>query len=319
MKQKKRTSGRNAKKALAGIIMIAVIALMVGMFVCRDDIRDFVEPGLERQLEEKHKKDALLSYDENGVAETVTGEEVETSDEDFLFSKCYNAAGDLIWDGISEEAFLNLSQKEKDAYLQAYTVFQETVLSDMEMVADELSEDTVLQVDSSQSIADRISTLCVEYNKKIPFNDGGRSYAKGFFKQDTYDNSAYQPGNGYGLDSKGYLIWLFRNALGYTPDGLKDGKNIREHAKPVTQNNLQVGDICFLYEPEATTSNLCGVVAGFLDGDVVVSVCDNYQTEDFPYGSTHFVFIAGQKDSCLDVYPPVHFQAFYRLTDLMED
>lgn len=155
-----------------------------------------------------------------------------------------------------------------------------------------------------------LTELAVSYDLKIPYAEGGR------YSRDGYpviaaglDNRFMDKDNQMGLDSLGYLLWIFKNTTGEDQTDLeRPYELVRESG--VSIDDLQVGDIG-MYSTEAS-GNHYGVCVGFLDGLAVFSHCDSKPTKAYPGGVNHLSFLAGQTNRCLDGFSPEPFAYFVR-------
>lgn len=154
--------------------------------------------------------------------------------------------------------------------------------------------------------------LALEYNGYIPFASGGRSFDKGFHKYtDGIDNRGRAPELQTGLDSWGYVLWLFRNTFGTVGEEWLDPESFAGKASEVEKENLEVGDIGMLSGP-GEAGNHFGVCIGFIDGIPVFSHCANIPADRYPLGNSRLSFLSGSTDLYLQGSPPVGFTRFYR-------
>lgn len=169
-----------------------------------------------------------------------------------------------------------------------------------------------------QVAKNNLTALTEEYNEKIPFGYRGRSYSYGYFKQESgYKNILYNNcANGLGLDGLGYVIWLYRNALGHTPQEICGTFSVQNLSIPVNITQLTVGDLCITGDGMVDADY--GVVCGFADGHPVVSMCDNVPNMKFTYGCNHLSYIRSEHDEILGSYRAVDFVKFFRLCELSE-
>lgn len=169
-----------------------------------------------------------------------------------------------------------------------------------------------------QATKNNLTVLAEEYNEKIPFGYQGRSYSYGYFKQeDGYKNILYDNcANGLGLDGLGYVIWLYRNAMGHTPQELCGTFSLQNFSVPVDVAELAVGDFCIT--GNGVTDADYGVVCGFMDGHPVVTMCDNVPNMKFTYGCNHLSYIRSEHDEIIGSYRAADFVQFFRLNELIE-
>ncbi len=280
--------------------------------------------GLQKYDEDQYAGE--LTYDSDGYAETAdigdAGLESDAWDEGVgIYNELRDASGQVVWPGISSSDLEQMSDEERDAVYASFREIEETIVNEGSL-SNDLNQDTVLSdLLYHGTVRENITSLCVEFDGLIPFSYQGRSYALGFDKQISgYDNSVYPVGRGYGLDSFGYVVWVFRNAAGHTPEALKEPDPFSPATiTEISCSELKVGDICSYYDIGTTDGNVLGVVAGFRDGVPVVSMADNRATKEFPYGCNHLAYIESIQDEVLGDYPPEPFTCFYRLSELEED
>lgn len=154
--------------------------------------------------------------------------------------------------------------------------------------------------------------LALEYNGYIPFASGGRSFDRGFHKYASgIDNRGRAPELQTGLDSWGYILWLFRNTFGTLGDEWLDPETFAGTAAEVEEESLEVGDIGMLRMPEET-GNHYGVCIGFLEGIPVFSHCANIPADRYPLGNSRLSFLSSGTGRYLQGAAPVGFTHFYR-------
>jgi len=154
--------------------------------------------------------------------------------------------------------------------------------------------------------------LALEYNGYIPYAQGGRSFDKGFHK---YPGGIDNRGKGSelqtGLDSWGYVIWLFRNTLGATGDEWLSPETIAETSMEVAESALEVGDVGMLLPP-GSSGNHYGVCVGFIDGIPVFSHCANVPADKYPCGNNRLSYLESSTGLYLHGSAPVAFTFFFR-------
>ncbi len=154
--------------------------------------------------------------------------------------------------------------------------------------------------------------LALRYNGHIPFASGGRSFDKGFhIYAYGIDNRGRAPELQTGLDSWGYVLWLFRNTFGTVGEEWLDPKSFAGAASEVEKESLEVGDIGMLCGP-GEDENHYGVCVGFLDGVPVFTHCANIFADRYPLGNSRLSFLSGSTDLYLQGSPPVGFTRFFR-------
>jgi len=154
--------------------------------------------------------------------------------------------------------------------------------------------------------------IALEYNGYIPFASGGRSFEKGFHKyRSGIDNRGKPPELQTGLDSWGYVMWLFRNTFGEDGDEWLSPEALSKTAAEVKREDLQVGDIGMLYPP-GENGNHFGVCVGYIDGIPVFSHCANIPAEGYPCGNSRLSCLSAEEDLYMHGSAPVGFTCFFR-------
>mgnify|MGYP000023661682 CR=1 FL=1 len=155
-----------------------------------------------------------------------------------------------------------------------------------------------------------LTELALSYDQKIPYAEGGRYGREGYpVIAAGIDNRFMEKDDKMGLDSLGYLLWLFKNTTGEDQTELEQPYELIRDCG-VNAEQLQVGDIG-MYSTEAG-GNHYGVCVGFLDGRAVFSHCDSKPTKAYPGGINHLSFLAEQTSQCLDGFSPEPFTYFVR-------
>lgn len=233
---------------------------------------------------------------------------------DYILTDWYDGAGNLVWKGISIDERNSLSAKQKKNFLAWWEEYDNSFY--------DTNSDELLNVSRSVLPREKISLLCREYNNLIPFAVDGREYGLGYEKyNDGFDNRTWKKNFGvsFGLDGEGYIIWIYRNTFGSTPDGMEDGISTlvgKRDVKQIKIEELEIGDICMLTNDTAASYNQYGIVAGENDGNIVVSLCDNVSTPKFSDGGTRLAYIVDDYNVAIGESMPVDFKYFIRLTDL---
>lgn len=306
---------------IVGIACFFVFIAYVSTSAIKKDEQHRYERKFHLEKYDTDKYAGKVVYDEQGAVPEASasgaGEEGTDWGEDWgIFYEQKDKNGKVVWKGISKEKYKNLTAEEQSSIAGKYAKIEEKLNAS---ITKDLTEDTPIEdLLYNGTVYENIVSLCMEYNEGIPFSYKGRSYAAGFnLQKGGYDNSKYPVGEGYGLDGPGYLIWLYRNALGYTPSTFKGGISYAKlKNQEIGRTELQIGDICAT--STADTDVVYGVVAGFSKGFPIISVCTNEGSSLFPYGCNHLCYIKDDKDEVLGNYSPINFTVFYRLDELKE-
>ncbi len=180
------------------------------------------------------------------------------------------------------------------------------------------SEDEIRQyleeqvMDVPESPTDNLYLLCsvaLAYDKKIPYCPNAYDYNIGYPKaEESSEGIDYSNGNGMG--QKGYVTWLIRNALGFTPMELRVGHDITKEAQKVSIDELQMGDIC--YGTKGGFDEM-GIVIGKYNGDAIVSLSNPYISYKRMFGVNHITLIKSQNKLGIEGFPAADFKEFYRI------
>lgn len=174
--------------------------------------------------------------------------------------------------------------------------------------------------ESLQEVRSRLIGLAEDYNEMIPYGHLGRSWSYGYFKQeDGYENILYDScSNGLGIDSLGYVIWIYRNSLGHTPSELQGEFTVSNLRHPIRADEAQIGDMCMT---AARDQDVCyGVVCGFsAEGHMIITMCDNIPNTRFKYGCNHLAYVKNDYNEYLGDYTAVDFTNFYRLDEFVTE
>lgn len=252
-----------------------------------------------KEIDENYKLGKAAVNSEN--MQEIERMEVEPDDLDIMCQDLYDADGNIIWKGISVEEAENPTEELQTEFEKAYKLW--------EMRSAEANEDVELVIDENLDFEGRLLNLCIDYNESIPYSPDGYSYCLGYF--DRTETSDVITGDGGGLCGLGYLTWVFRNCLGYTPDYLAKNSLHEDKLTPIAVKELQTGDICVY---ESKHGNKYGVVVGKAEGHPVVSVCDNVaDSEQFVNGCNHMCYIKSDYDELMGKHLPIDFNKFYRI------
>lgn len=237
----------------------------------------------------------------------IGNEYADAQEAPMMCQTLYDSDGNILWRGFTYSEYLARTDEDEQAFEKAYDISCNSALEE--------SDDSHFKVDKKMDKADRLSALVTEYDELIPHAYKQFCYYKGFEKyEDGFDNTVYyqreQPG--FGMSGIGYITWLYRNVLGYTPKALK-GKKISESLMtPKSVQEIKIGDLCMAGTGE---NGIYGVVCGFYKSHPVVTVCTDQATAHMPCGCNHMVYIAMEHDEMLGMFPAVDFDRCYRLDE----
>lgn len=306
---------------LIGIIVIVLVLFGLLVYAVNENEQNKYEKKYKLQKYNTDSYKDTVDYNEDGVIQEAESSQAGEENDDWgegngFFNEIKDKDGNVLWTGVSKTEYDKMTNEQKKEITEKYDKAIESVMESG--ASNDMTEDTpISDMLYNGTVYENISSLCADYNEGIPFSYKGRSYEIGFnLQKDGFDNSQYPVGQGYGLDGLGYLIWMYRNALGYTPEQLKGTFSCdRLEKNKIAFEDLKIGDICITEKSDKDI--VYGVVAGFYDDNVIVSVCDNEACEKFPYGCNHLVYVKSQNDKVLGNFQPVDFNYFYRLDDLM--
>lgn len=271
-------------------------------------------------VEEEVLQDAAvnkITYDyENGDAgvgpddDSVLDESMVSDEGNIMCQDFYDSAGNLLWKGITLDEAEKADESLKQQFDEAYQKYSESTM--------EVSENTKLAVSDTGLARDRLTSLCISYDRSIPYAEDGFDYYMGYFvEEDGFDNLPYIKNGqkGFGLCGMGYITWVMRNVFGYTPEAFM-GKTLHtDLMKEVQPDGLLTGDICIAISEHGRQY---GVVIGRYEGHTVVSMCNALSEENYPCGCNHLVYIKQEHDEELNTFSAVDFTRFYRLNENWE-
>lgn len=155
-----------------------------------------------------------------------------------------------------------------------------------------------------------LTELALDYNNQIPFADGGRYGRTGYpVIADGVDNRHHPKEERPGMDSLGYIMWIYRNLFGQYDERLDDPISMYQETA-VDLSELRVGDIGMISLEAA--GNHYGICIGFQDGLAVFSHSDSAPHALYPGGVNRLTFLASQTDQYLEGQAPENFQYFFR-------
>lgn len=170
--------------------------------------------------------------------------------------------------------------------------------------------DSTFQVDASMGTRKSMVELIFEYSGYIPFADGQHYYGKGYFKSpDGIDNLARE--TPVGMDSLGYIIWVYRNTFGYCDPLFNDPITYYQKSQKISAAELQVGDIG-MYTDKNGEKNHFGICIGYDHAIPVFSHCSNLVAPKYPCGNDRLSFLRSAADSYYMGNAPVEFNFFFR-------
>ena len=150
----------------------------------------------------------------------------------------------------------------------------------------------------------------LEYNEKIPFTDGGEYYGIGFPLLPDIPAGYLDPSAGsIGLDSLGYVRWLYKNAIGYTPNSLENPLDYLTTAS-VSIKDLQIGDVGICQYEDGQIHY--GVFLGYYREIPIFTHCDSCPLAGYPYGANRLSFVSSVCDQHLNGSPAADFKIFIR-------
>lgn len=174
----------------------------------------------------------------------------------------------------------------------------------------ELSINSKFSVDNSMEKRKYMLKLVFDHNGYIPFADGQRYYGKGYFKSpDGIDN--LRNSSPVGMDSLGYVIWVYRNTFGYCDPLFNNPIEYYQKSQKVTVSELQVGDVG-MYTNDEGEKNHFGIFVGYEQGIPVFSHCSNLVAPKYPCGNDRLSFLQSSTNSYYLGNAPVELNYFFR-------
>lgn len=164
---------------------------------------------------------------------------------------------------------------------------------------------------------DRMIKLAIDSLEALPFKEGGRDcYYEGFIRySDIIDNYKLENSDlgdlSHGMDSQGFVIWLYRNIFGICSSDFLDLVKMYENGDKVSQSELNVGDIG-LYTDKEGFPNHYGVCVGFDNGIPVFAHCSGIYRSKLPMGTNIISHLKSASTDYICGYPPVEFNYFFR-------
>lgn len=155
-----------------------------------------------------------------------------------------------------------------------------------------------------------LTELALEYNNKIPFALGGRYGRTGYPVVDSGIDNRYHPEDSkMGMDSLGYIMWLYRNLFGTYDGQLEDPTSMYTDCS-VSIDELRIGDVGMITLDR--DGNHFGICVGFIEDKAVFSHCDSAPHQLYPGGVNRLTFLASQTDEYLEGQAPTDFLYFVR-------
>ena len=167
-----------------------------------------------------------------------------------------------------------------------------------------------IPMEASGKTKEGMVAFILDYMGYIPFADGGRFYGTGYFKSpDGVDNRIQSPA---GMDSLGYVIWVYRNVFGSCSEKLENPVANLQEWQQVSVENLQIGDIG-MYTDKAGERNHFGIFVGYDHGIPVFSHCSGLMALKYPCGNDRLSFLKSMTSLYYMGNAPVEFNFFFRL------
>ena len=176
--------------------------------------------------------------------------------------------------------------------------------------------DTVIHPLAERSTKAAMQEIALSYNGKIPYMDGAKCLVQGYPVLDTgFDYTLLPKGGFAGMDSLGYVEWLYLNTFGQCPAEIEKPEAVYEKYK-IEENELKVGDIG-MYVLDGR--NHYGVCIGYENNYAVFSHCSSIPKEKYPGGCTSISYLASQTSDYLQGNPPEDFEYFIRIPAAWEE
>lgn len=158
--------------------------------------------------------------------------------------------------------------------------------------------------------------LAYSYNGKIPYCVGGRFWQQGYPVIDGgIDNRNLPEGVSMGMDSLGYVIWLYRNMFGICDEEMEAPVALLYEKYKINKEQLEVGDIGMA--TLNSDENHYGVCIGYDHGIPVFTHCDSSPSELYPGGTTRFSYLSASAKRYYMGNRPVDLQYFFRPPNIL--
>lgn len=178
-----------------------------------------------------------------------------------------------------------------------------------ELELHELSIGSIIPVEVTAATKTEMVSFILNYLGYIPFADKGRFYGTGYFKSpDGVDNRNQEP---VGVDSLGYVIWVYRNIFGTCPVEFEEPEKWPVIWSPVTTQELEIGDIG-VHQDTSNNQNHFGLFVGYSSGFPVFVHCSGLAAPGYPGGNDRLSFLKSATTSFYMGNAPVDFHYFYR-------
>lgn len=158
---------------------------------------------------------------------------------------------------------------------------------------------------------DSVAEFVMEYSGYIPFKDGIHFYGEGYFKnpENSIDNRMI---DGYGMDSAGYVIWVYRNVTGSCDPAMDDlAQYLTNSCDRITMDTLMAGDIG-LYTDERGKKHF-GICIENINDHAVFSHCSGLPAPGYPGGHDRVAYLKEMSSEYLQGNRPAPFDEFYRI------
>lgn len=176
--------------------------------------------------------------------------------------------------------------------------------------------DTVIEPLADQPTKAAMQEIALSYNGKIPYMDGAKCLVQGYPVLDTgFDYTLLPEGGFVGMDSLGYVEWLYLNTFGQCPEELQKPEDVYEKYR-VEEDELEIGDIG-MYTLDG--QNHYGICIGYENDKAVFSHCSSIPKEKYPGGCTSVSYLASQNSTYLQGNPPEDFKYFIRIPVAWEE
>ena len=176
---------KKSKKVICVMLSSAVSAIFIiflFFLASNNDKKAKFERDYNLKKYDSDKYSAQAKYDTQGNLEQAgQSDNSGTEDADWgegvgMFHKITDNDGNILWEGISEDAYNKMSAKEQKEVTDRYSKVEEKILGhgSNDVSLNEDSKMEKLLYDGTPE--ENITSLCMKFNEGIPFSKGGRSY-----------------------------------------------------------------------------------------------------------------------------------------------
>ena len=114
-----------------------------------------------------------------------------------------------------------------------------------------------------------------------------------------------------GINSEGYVVWLFRQVFGIVPDSFENVIGMYKSGEKILKENLEVGDIG-MSSLDSSADTRYGVCIGFKEGSPVFTHLSPVADKGKKSGTNYISYLKELKDAPLNGVEPISLKYFVR-------